>query len=207
MTARPTRLFFIRHAEVAIPYQRVFAGRLDIPLSEEGHRQAAALAPWLARLAPDALYASPMLRVRQTLQPWRDLGSPEPIFRPELREVDFGEWTGVAWDDVQPRFGQSPWDWLRLLEQNAIRNAEPFDSFRNRVADCLQQILDQHPGRRIAVLCHGGVIRMALAWLCQWPLAATTVLAVDYASVTTVTLHNPRVELELLNYQPWRPIP
>ncbi|GIX49943.1 MAG: phosphatase [Limisphaera sp.] len=207
MSSTPIRLHFIRHAEVAIPYQRVFAGRLDIPLSDEGHHQAAALAPWLARLAPDAVYASPMLRVRQTLEPWRRQGAPEPIFCEELREVDFGDWTGVAWDDVQTRFGQSPWDWLRLLEHSAIRNAEPFDNFRGRVESSLQRILTEQPGRNVAVVCHGGVIRMALACLCRWPLAATAVLSVDYASVTRVAVHNPRVEVELLNYQPWRPIP
>jgi len=207
MSASPTRLHLLRHAEVAVPYHRVFAGRLDIPLSEEGHRQAAALAPWLTRLAPDAVYASPMLRVRQTLEPWLRQGAPEPVFCEELREVDFGDWTGVAWDDIQPRFGQSPWDWLRLLEQNAIRNAEPFEAFRGRVRSCLQRIASEHPGRNVAVVCHGGVIRMALAALCAWPLAATAALAVDYASITRVALHNPRVEVELLNYQPWRPLP
>lgn len=205
MSTAPTRLYLIRHAEVAVPYQRVFAGRLDIPLSEHGHEQARALVPWLNHLAPQAVYASPMLRVRQTLQPWLLQGGPTPVLYPELREVDFGDWTGVAWDEVQTRFGQSPWDWLTLLEQNAIRAAEPCEAFRSRVAACLERILREQPGRTVAVFCHGGVIRMALAWLCHWSLAATTPLAIDYASVTRVAIHNPRVEIELLNYQPGQP--
>jgi len=152
MSATPTRLYLIRHAEVAVPYQRVFAGRLDIELSEHGHQQARALVPWLTSLAPRAVYASPMLRVRQTLEPWLRNGGPTPVLCPELREVDFGEWTGVGWDEVQARFGQSPWDWLALLEQNAIRAAEPCEAFRSRVAACLERILQEQPGRTVAVV-------------------------------------------------------
>jgi broad specificity phosphatase PhoE len=207
MSARPTRLHFIRHAEVATPYHRVFAGRLDIPLSDRGRHQAQALSHWLTQLAPEAVYASPMLRVQQTLEPWLQNGGPVPVRCPELREVDFGQWTGVAWDEVEPRFGQSPWDWLALLEQDAIPGAEPFEVFRNRVATCLDRILRAHSGANVAVVCHGGVIRMALAWLCRWPLAATAVLAIDYASLTRVAVHNPRVEIELLNGLPWQQEP
>lgn len=204
MTAASTTFHFIRHAEVAEPYQRVFAGRLDIPLSKHGQQQAKSMVPWFVRLAPEVVFASPMLRVQQTLQPWLQRGAPKPNICPELREVDFGDWTGVAWDEIQPRFGQSPWDWLRLLEQNAIRGAEPVEQFRNRVGSCLHRILSEHAGRTVAIVCHGGVIRMALAQLCGWSLAATSVLAVDYGSVTRVVMHPGRAEVELLNYLPWK---
>ncbi|MCS7089350.1 MAG: histidine phosphatase family protein [Verrucomicrobiota bacterium] len=203
MSDQPTRLYFIRHAEVATPFQRVFAGRLDIPLSDHGHQQARSMTSWLTRLSPHAVYASPMLRVQQTLQPWLQRGAPKPVLCSELREVDFGDWTGVSWDEVEPRFGQNPWHWLRLLEQNAIPRAEPFEAFRQRVGSCLHRILAEQVGRSVVILGHGGVIRMALADLCQWPLAATAALAIDYASVTRVRVDPGRVEIELLNYLPW----
>ena len=69
MAVTTTRLFLTRHAEVEARYQKVFAGRLDVALSPRGQAQAVALADWLRRRPLDAIYASPMRRVQQTLTP------------------------------------------------------------------------------------------------------------------------------------------
>ncbi len=74
----PTRLFFIRHGEVEAGYQRVFGGRIDMELSPFGHEQARRLADYLERFPFDALYASPMRRVRQTLRDLAGRQSHEP---------------------------------------------------------------------------------------------------------------------------------
>src|SRR5512139_2826855 len=95
-----TRLYLVRHAEVAPPYHRVFGGRIYMELSEEGHKQAAALAAFFRRHPLDALYASPMERARQTLRPLLEACSLTPVFLEGLREVDFGDWTGLSWEEV-----------------------------------------------------------------------------------------------------------
>ena len=63
-----TSLFLVRHGEVAVPYHRVFGGRIDMSLSETGLDQARKLADHLRPTPFDAIYASPMLRARQTLE-------------------------------------------------------------------------------------------------------------------------------------------
>jgi broad specificity phosphatase PhoE len=114
-----TRLFLIRHAEVEARYQNVFGGRVDMEISPRGHEQAAALADFLRREKIDAIYASPMKRVQQTLAPLLNNGAPTPIISPDLREVDFGDWTGHGWDAVKEKFGASP------SSGCTIWNAEP----------------------------------------------------------------------------------
>lgn len=202
-----TRLFLIRHAEVEARYQNIFGGRIDMDLSPHGHEQARALAGFLGRLPMDALYDSPMKRVQQTLAPWLNNGAPGPVTLPGLREVDFGDWTGLGWDAVRERFGHSAWDWLHCLARGDVPNAETGASFRARVEVCVQQALREHPGGSIAIVCHGGVIRMILAIVLDLPLTQTASLAVDYASVTRVALTTPRPQLELLNFAPWRALP
>src|ERR1041385_6288992 len=100
---RPTQLVLIRHGEVEAAYQRVFGGRIDMNLSPRGHEQAAALAKWLARHPLNAVYASPMKRVQQTLAPFTDNSnwSSRTVTVPGLREVDFGDWTGLSWEAVK----------------------------------------------------------------------------------------------------------
>ena len=205
-TPSATRLLLIRHAEVETSYQGVFGGRIDMELSPRGHEQAAALARYLYQKPLSAIYASPMKRVQQTLAPLLVNGAPKPVVLPDLREVDFGDWTGLAWDEVQARFGISAFAWLEQLECDGIANAESAESLRDRVEPCLRQILADHSGRQVAIFCHGGIIRVLLGILLRWPLSRMAAFEIEYASLTQVVLQAHKAEVQLLNFTPWREI-
>ncbi|HNC99449.1 MAG TPA: histidine phosphatase family protein, partial [Myxococcota bacterium] len=111
MSPETTRLYLIRHGEVEERYHKIFGGRIDMDLSQQGRRQASQLAGYLRRHPVQAVYASPMKRVQQTFAPYVDLGGNPPRTMPDLREVDFGDWTGLGWHDVKERFGMSAFDW------------------------------------------------------------------------------------------------
>jgi broad specificity phosphatase PhoE len=201
-----TRLLLIRHAEIEARYQGVFGGRIDMELSPRGHEQAAALAKCLYQKPLSAIYASPMKRVQQTLAPLLVNRAPKPIILPDLREVDFGDWTGLAWEEVQAKFGVSPFSWLEQLECGAIANADSSETLLDRVEPCLQQILAAHAGQRVAVFCHGGIIRVLLGILLHWPLSRMGAFEIEYASLTQVLVLPQKAELQLLNFTPWREI-
>jgi broad specificity phosphatase PhoE len=199
-------LLLIRHAEVETRYQGVFGGRIDMELSPRGHEQAAALARYLHQKPLSAIYASPMKRVQQTLAPLLVNGAPKPVILPDLREVDFGDWTGLAWDEVQGKFGISAFAWLEQLECDGIANAESAETLRDRVEPCLRRILADHSGRQVAIFCHGGIIRVLLGILLRWPLSRMAAFEIEYASLTQVLLQAHKAELQLLNFTPWREI-
>jgi len=208
-----TSLYFIRHGEVETRYHRIFGGsRIDMELSERGHAQADRLAHWLARVRLDAVYASPMRRVQLTWEPARRFFPEEPVIVPGLREIDFGDWTGLGWDDVEARFGMSAYDWLQHLEEDRVAGAETLRHFRERLALGMDQILREQAGRTVAVFCHGGVIRGLLSHLLNQPLRWFEHIEVDYASVTWVEVGlakagRLRNEIQLLNFTPWRDLP
>ena len=201
-----TRLLLIRHAEVEARYQGVFGGRIDMELSPRGHEQAAALAKCLYQKPLAAIYASPMKRVQQTLAPLLVNGAPKPVILPDLRELDFGDWTGLAWEEVQTKFGVSPFSWLEQLECDGIANAESAETLQDRVEPCLRQILADHSGQQVAVFCHGGIIRVLLGILLHWPLSRMGAFEIEYASLTQVLVLPKKAELQLLNFTPWREI-
>lgn len=207
MEAPPTRLILLRHAEVEESYHRVFGGRIDMGLSALGHQQAAALADYVARkFTLDAVYASPMKRVQLTLAPLLARTAHAPVVLDDLREVDFGDWTGLRWHQIAERYGITAYDWLDALERGAIPNAEPEELFRRRVDRALQRVLSENPGRTVAVACHGGVVRMALSVLVGLPLHKMTHLEVDYASLSWVDVTAEKSELQLHNFTPWRDV-
>ncbi len=222
----PTRLLLIRHGEVEPPHQHTFGGRIDMNLSARGQQQAKTLAQYLHGKTIDAIYASPMRRVQQTLAPFLNNGastprSATPVLRsssakeggedgppqtilPALRELDFGDWTGLGWQAVSERFGFSAYEWLDQIEHKGAPNGENGKTFRARVEPCLREIARRHRGQNVAVFCHGGVIRMMLAILLDVPLPKTNHFEIEYASVSQVALHPHMAEVELLNFTPWR---
>ena len=199
-----TRLLLIRHAEVEVRYHRIFGGRIDMNLSARGRRMARTLAAYLQRKTVDAVYASPMKRVQQTLAPALRHGAPAPTVLPGLREIDFGDWTGLGWQAVSERFGFEAHEWLEQIEGQGAPNGEDGRGFRARVEPCVRQILNGHAGKQVAVFCHGGVIRMILAILLDLPLPKTNSFEIEYASLTQVAIHPHMAEIELLNFTPWR---
>ena len=70
----------------------------------------------------------------------------------------------------------------------------------------LNLILKTHAGQEhdIAVVCHGGVVRMLLSILLDLPLVKMSVFDVEYASVTYVEHQARKTEVKLLNFAPWR---
>jgi broad specificity phosphatase PhoE len=207
-------LLLIRHAEVEISHQRTFGGRLDMNLSARGKRQAQELAAYLRGRTIDAIYASPMKRVQQTLALAFKNGAstlrsatedgPAQTILSDLREIDFGDWTGLGWEAVSERFGFHAHEWLDQIEKRGAPNGENGRTFRARVEPCLREIARRHRGQNVAVFCHGGVVRMMLAILLDVPLPKTNQFEIEYASVTQVALYPHMTEVELLNFTPWR---
>lgn len=200
-------LWLVRHAEVEARYQRVFGGRIDMNLSPRGQAQAARLSDYLKNHSLHAVYTSPMKRVQQTFEPLRQGGAPEPMVMPEFREVDFGDWTGHSWEEVQEKFGVSPYHWLDQLDREGIRNAESAGKLRQRVQPALEHVLRSHPRQQVAIVCHGGVIRMILALLLGLPFKSMSMFEIEYASLTRLGFERGQVQLHLLNFSPWKDLP
>ncbi|MDB6117872.1 MAG: alpha-ribazole phosphatase [Verrucomicrobiaceae bacterium] len=202
----PTQLYLIRHGEVEERYHKVFGGsRIDMALSLLGQSHAEALSKWMGNTKLDAIFASPMLRVKQTMDPLVRRSGLVPQILDDLREVDFGDWTGHRWEGVEEHFGVSAYDWLEIMDASGIPNGESTTQLMDRVRPCLKQILAANPHGKTAVVCHGGIIRVILALLLELPLGKMAHFNIEYGSVTVVEVQPERknaVQVELLNALP-----
>lgn len=202
----PLQLILVRHGEVEERYHQVFGGsKIDMGLSPLGLAQGAAVAQWFGDETIHAVYASPMQRVRQTMAPLIEQKQITPILFDDLREVDFGDWTGLRWQEVKELFGVSAFDWLEVLDKSELPGGESAFHLKERVQPCLNRILRESGAGRSVVFCHGGIIRVILSLLLDLPLSRMAHFNIEYGSVTVVELQPEKrhiVELELLNYQP-----
>ena len=208
MDAEPsTRLYLLRHAEVEEKYHVTFGGTIDMTLSDRGHSQATALADYLQDIPFQKIYSSPMIRARETIAPLARRLNHCPIIMEDLREIDFGSWTGLHWDEVYSKYRLSAFDWLHHLETGTIPQAEPIPVFRRRIEACLAEIFNNCKGQTVGMLSHGGVIRMILSILLDIPLHKKAGFEIHYASVSIAEIFPHKNVVQLLNFTPWRDLP
>ncbi len=199
-----TTLHFIRHAEVESAYQGVFGGTIDMNLSPRGEAQARVLADYLKSQPLEAIFASPMKRVQQTLAPLRGQSDLQPVILPDLHEVNFGVWQGLNFAQVKERYGFDSHQWLEALVGGKVAQAESMEAYQARIENCLRQIQEQGQGKSVGVFCHGGVIRMLISLLLRLPYAKMDWMEIEYASISTVVINGARTRLRLSDFTPWR---
>lgn len=152
-------LLLIRHA---LPTRVEGAdGPADPPLSADGHRQARALAEWLAPEPLDALYVSPMARARETADPLGALRGLAPVVREGVAEFDRNADSYVPMEELKaandPR-------WQEIVDGGYFADADLTpEAFQATVVEAVEGIIAENAGGVAAVVCHGGVINAYLA--------------------------------------------
>lgn len=189
------RLMLARHARVESQFTGRFLGSSDVPLSPSGRRQAAALAGTLNTPDVDRLLVSPLLRATQTAEPLQIEGQIEP----DLREIDFGRWEGLTFDEISAA-GEDALiaRWNDFDLQFSFPNGESLGSFVDRVARTADR-LAAGGGKTTLLITHGGVIRLMICHLLG--LSARNYLLFDVrpSSITSIDLFDGRGVLVGLN--------
>jgi 2,3-bisphosphoglycerate-dependent phosphoglycerate mutase len=162
-----TELLLIRHGESqpALPEQPfpLTDGRADPELAPEGVEQAQRVASRLAGQHIDAIYVTSLRRTAQTAEPLaRRLGLLPKVER-QLREVGLGEWEGGLYRRRMAENGPLVQRMLADERWDVIPGAEPAQEFADRVRGAIERLAAGHPGQRLAVFTHGGVIGQILA--------------------------------------------
>lgn len=152
------KVYFLRHGATKLNLEGKLNGQIDEPLAPEGFEQARAAA--LAMPASIThIYASSMLRARQTAQIVGDtLGIPITTHN-ALREINMGSIAGRAWSapDLGQRFKQ-----IHRSMQFDYRDigGESAQEFTARVKDFAHEINGTHQDYEALLIAHGGVQRL-----------------------------------------------
>ena len=164
-------LLFIRHAETDLSGR--FCGHSDPPVNKRGRRQIEALLKTLNTESIDAVYTSNLSRAFTTADAiGRSIGL-SPITVPGLREIDFGEWEGLCWKEIESRDQSYARRWSEAYPSLPAPGGEEFDNFQSRVLSEIDHLLAQRTGKSAAVITHAGVMRVVLRSLCGLDEAST----------------------------------
>jgi broad specificity phosphatase PhoE len=160
-----TRLLLVRHGATTLSAEDRFAGATDIPLSDEGRAQAAALAERLRDDPISAIYCSPMRRTLETASIIAEPHTLAPISRPALREIDHGHWEGLTRQEVESRFKEEYARWEEDPFSSAPSGGECGVDVMARALPIIRAIVEAHHGQLVAVVSHKATIRLIISSL------------------------------------------
>ncbi|HZY41802.1 MAG TPA: histidine phosphatase family protein [Anaerolineae bacterium] len=152
-----TQLYLIRHGRQlsADAPDDQWLSEEQNALSERGHDQARRLGQYLAaRIKPDVLYASPIVRAQQTAQAVSDATGLPIQFDDRLREIRLN-----LPSDIAPNQIMEVWlNTRRYVDVPVYAGGEAWLGLQRRTVEVIDAIVAAHPDRKVAVVAHGGVI-------------------------------------------------
>ena len=162
-----TRLLIIRHGQTDWNIDRRFQGQTDVPLNAVGIMQAQAISKRLVNEKPAAIYSSDLQRAWQTAEIIhqslsRDNRCPM-ISEPRLREMCFGEWEGLRYEEIQARQPHQLQRWETDLENTAPPGGETLLNVAERVQETFNSLTEVHPDGTVLLVGHGGSLQLLVS--------------------------------------------
>ncbi len=132
-------------------------GRLDLPLADQA--SIAAIVAALAPMRGAMIHTSPLARCRAVADALAEAwGHAPPVSDERLREMDFGAWEGLPWDEI-PRVDLDRW--AGDLMGFAAPGGETGTALVARVS-AFWRMLVVLPGAHV-VIAHGGPLKVLMA--------------------------------------------
>ncbi len=195
-----TRIHLIRHGQVEGFDQPRYNGQADVALTDIGVEQYHILRERLADSPISACYASDLGRCVAGAGIICQKFGIDPVFRPELRELNIGIWEGMTWHEIKERW---PTEWrarLNDLVNFRVPQGENLLDVEARVMPVITEILGRHAGREVLVVGHGGVNRIVLLNAIGAPLAGMFNIEQNYGCYNIIDYYaDGRATVKLLN--------
>jgi probable phosphoglycerate mutase len=195
-----TTIILVRHGVTDWNQVRRFQGQIDIPLNEEGRRQAELTGRRFSSEATHppiaAVLSSDLSRAVQTAQPIATALGLELELEPLLRERHYGAFQGLRPDEIVREYGQA-WERWRAREPDfeLPGGGESLRGFHARVERALLGIAERHPGAAVVAVAHGGVLDCAFRIAAGMPLDAPRGHELLNASLNRIACEGGRFEL------------
>lgn len=150
-----TRLVLIRHGQSTANKAELFVGQGDAPLTELGHRQAAAAAVYLRQHERiDKVYASDLSRAMDTARPTAEAFSLPVCPNTGLREIFAGVWEGMPKAEVMKRYPADRSLWYTDLSHALCTGGESVAEVYERTVRTVTRIAMENQGKTVLIASH-----------------------------------------------------
>ncbi len=192
-------IYFVRHGETDWNVEKKIQGSADIPLNENGKRQAENLALRLMRQRERGVfhavraYTSPQLRAAETARTVADaLGIP-CISIDGLKEMSMGQWEGLNWNTVETEYGSVYEHWNSHRRYAKPPQGESYNDLLARTLAVLSDILEQEE-ENVLVVSHSAVLMAIRCYIAGAPFEEES-MVVKYKTKNTEVVEVTREEI------------
>lgn len=206
-------LYMVRHGQTANSRDNRFTGTSDPPLTTIGLAMADAFAQRYAALKWEAIYASPMLRTRQTADALSLLTGVPPTIEDGLKEMGYGEWEGLKQDEVKHRWPDAFEYWADDVASRGTPGGETAFQVAARAMRVVEAIRSRHHDGNVLLVSHKATLRIVTCALLgldvrlfreriAQPVGAVTMFAVtEMTALLTILGDRSHLSEELQNQE------
>jgi len=191
-----TTFHLIRHGDTGV--RNILSGRMSgIHLDETGRTQVAELAQRFRGIRIDAIYSSPMERTIETAKAISAISGLTIQVTDEIIEVDFGEWTGKTFDEIDNDPRRRSFNMLRGAAH--APGGESFMQVQSRCVGWIERIRESAGDKTVVAVSHGDPIKSAVMHYIGLHIDMYDRFEIGNASVTTIVVGSGKAKIVTLN--------
>jgi len=195
-----TTILLVRHGETEWNRVERFRGSADIPLNENGFRQAELLARRIkAEWQPAAVYSSPLSRSIKTGEAIASLFGLKVEIHEGLSDINYGEWQGLTPAEVQARWPELFERWVTCPGGLYFPGGEVLEERQAKGVAAIKEIAARHPDETVVCVGHTVINRLILLGLLDLDLSYFWRIKQDNCSLNVLQKKNDQFICVTLN--------
>jgi ribonuclease H / adenosylcobalamin/alpha-ribazole phosphatase len=193
----------LRHGDTRLSPERRFSGvgSGDPPLSAAGLDQArrAAGSALLREGVFTEVLTSPLTRCQETARIVAAALGVSIVVDPELREMDFGRWEEMTFDEVQDRYPEDLRRWMQSAWTPPTGSSETFAAVVDRMGAVAERFGSRYAGASVVAVTHITPIKALVAHALGAPPSALFRMELSSACFARITYTGGEASVRLLN--------
>lgn len=193
------KLILVRHALTVDNQKSRLSGHIDSSISEEGKEQIDKITNYLKDFDIDKIYTTTSSRTKSTVKKLSELKSIEIIEKESLKEISFGDFEGLTFDEIKDKYPKEFQDMIEKGYEYKYPNGESLIDSYNRVCIELDNIISNNDNRTILICSHGGTIRNIITYLISNSYKYHWNFKIDNGSVTILEVQDGFTVITAMN--------
>lgn len=193
------KLILVRHALTVDNQKSRLSGHIDSSISEEGKEQIDKITNYLKDFDIDKIYTTTSSRTKDTVKKLSELKSIEIIEKESLKEISFGDFEGLTFDEIKDKYPKEFQDMIEKGYEYKYPNGESLIDSYNRGCIELDNIISNNDDRTILICSHGGTIRNIITYLISNSYKYHWNFKIDNGSVTILEVQDGFTVITAMN--------
>lgn len=193
------KLILVRHVLTVDNQKSRLSGHIDSSISEEGKEQIDKITNYLKDFDIDKIYTTTSSRTKDTVKKISELKSIEIIEKESLKEISFGDFEGLTFDEIKDKYPKEFQDMIEKGYEYKYPNGESLIDSYNRVCIELDNIISNNDNRTILICSHGGTIRNIITYLISNSYKYHWNFKIDNGSVTILEIQDGFTVITAMN--------